>query len=125
LGYLIAIIINLIIMQIINRLTNWGMPFLTPRFNAALWAINLSIGAHILVYAVWLVYDERWFRRLTQVGLNVLAFISVFVLYSIFPFEFGRTLWDMLARFVLIVSMFGIALGTIVELVKLFTGRED
>ena len=32
-----------------------GMPFLTPRFNAALWAINLSIGAHILVYAVWLV----------------------------------------------------------------------
>ena len=62
---------------------------------------------------------------MTQVGLNVLAFISVFVLYSIFPFEFGRTLWDMLARFVLIVSMFGIALGTIVELVKLFTGRED
>jgi hypothetical protein len=124
-GYLVAVVVNLIMMQVANRLLDWGVPFLTPQFNAALWAINLSLGAHVLANAVWFIYDPRWFRRLLQIGLNVLAFVSVFVLYSIFPFEFERLIWETTTRIVLVVTMFGIAVGSVVEFIGLVTGREN
>ncbi len=117
-GYLVAIAVNLALMYVANHLLEWGVPFLTPKFEAVLWAINLSLGANILGNVIFMLYDARPFKHAMQAVLNVPGFVSAMVLYTIFPWGAG------LVRIALVVAMIGIGIGTLAELVQVFTDRK-
>ncbi len=124
-GYLVSISVNMALMYVANHLLEWGVPFLTPKFEAALWAINLSLGANILGNVILLFYDARPFRHALQAALNVPGFISVMVLYTIFPFALETWPWGAgPVRIMLVVAMAGIGIGTLAELVQVFTDHK-
>lgn len=121
-GYGAAVVVNLIILYVINNLPGWDwLRFLTDDFRGLLWLINISLVATVLVNLFWLGYDAAWFRSLSQVCLNLISAMVTVRLYQVFPFDFStyEFNWAPLARLVMIITMVGLALGTIAELVKL------
>jgi hypothetical protein len=88
-GYLVTIAINIAMLYVANHLPDWPVPFLTDKYEAVLWAINLSIGANILANVVWLFYDTRPVKHLLQAIINVPGIVSVVVFYAIFPLNVG------------------------------------
>jgi hypothetical protein len=122
-GYVGSIIVNALWYYVAHNLLRWGVPFLTPAFANVLWAIDLSVGAMILANALFLAFDERWFRRLLQVFLTGLAFVVTSTLYGVFPFEFGDPMWNSLASFSLFVVMIATVLAMLVQLVVFIVGE--
>jgi len=123
-GYIVAIIVNVILLIILNNLLEWGVPFLTYSFVACLWAINLSLAVSIVGNALLLVYDARWFRHIIQIVLNVFALAAICTVYVVFPFAFPLAIWALLAKFILIIIIVAIVVGVIVEIVKLVLNRD-
>lgn len=123
-GYIATIIVHIVLTYVFNNLLNWRVPYLTDDFVAPLVFFNISFVANIVANAAFLLYDARWFRRLAQIILNVIGFVAILVLFTVFPFEFPPGPWDLVGRIALVAIMFGIAIGTIVELVRLVAGRD-
>lgn len=124
-GYLVAIAVNLILLYVANNLLDWGLaPFLTDEFGQVLWLINISLLATILVNLVYLVYDPAWFKSVCQIGLGAISLAVSITMYRVFPFDFSayQFNWTMTARIVMIAAIVGVALGIVVEIVKLVTG---
>lgn len=113
--YIGAIVINLILLYIFNNLLNWHIYFITNTLNEILWIINLSIIATIIGNALLLCYNPEWFRHVVKIILNVFVFISVYVLYSVFPFDFNAPFVDWIVAIALILFMIGVVIATIVE----------
>jgi hypothetical protein len=117
--YIWAIVVNLVVLYIFNNLQNWHVPILTDSWVACLWILNISITATIAANILWLFYHEDWFRALLKVGLNLISFIFLYVLYKIFPFNFfcyGGNTTALVFRIVIIIGLVGLVIGTIVEL---------
>jgi hypothetical protein len=123
-GYVAAIVANLVLLYVFNNLLNWGVPFLTDSFAAVVVFFNWSFVATIVANAAFLFYDGRWFGHLARMAINVFGFVAVLALFTIFPFDFPVGAWDIVGRIVLVLAMVGIAIGTIVELVKLILNRD-
>ena len=125
-GYVVAIIVNVALLYVFNNLLKWNLPFLflTERFEDCLWAINLSLVATIVGNALFLGYDAQWFKSIVQIVLNVFGFRSVYTIYKIFPFDFEMVLVGQAVRIALLVAMFGIVIGTVVEFFR-FLSRKD
>ncbi len=122
-GYIIAIIVNLILIYVFSNLVRWGVPFITSRLDEVLWAFYLSIGATIAVNALYIIYDAGWFRHLTQVMLAVFGFNSVYQLYTVFPFDLKNAFFEQALLLAFILAMVGTAIALVVELTKLIRGR--
>jgi hypothetical protein len=122
-GYVGSIVVNAIWYYVAHNLLRWGISFLTLSFASVLWAIDLSIGASVVANALFLAYDERWFRRLLQIFLTGLAFIVTSTLYGVFPFEFGDPMWNSLASFCLFVVMILTVLAMLAQLVVFVVGE--
>ena len=122
--YLAAIIINVILIYVFNNLLNWNVTVLTDDFKGVLWALDISLGATILINILFLMYDAGWFRHLMQLILNVIAILVTFLILVIFPFTFASESWAVWVRVGLIIIMAGIGIGTIVEFFRLILGRE-
>ncbi|MHB0856199.1 MAG: hypothetical protein ACYC5M_01350 [Anaerolineae bacterium] len=123
-GYVVAILLNLGMLYVANNVLAWGVPFITGAWTAALWIVNLSLGAQIVVNLLWLAYDPPWFRRLGTIATNAISFASIYIMYFIFPFDLPVDLMNQALRIALLVGMVGIAIGTVVELVRLVFGSD-
>lgn len=123
-GYLIAIIVELVVFWFLRRLDRWGAPVVTPDWAQVIPALRASVGATILVNIVYIVYDPRWVRRLGQIFTNLFGLGFMWAVYRAFPFTFGPSVagW---VRIGLIVVMAAMALATVVEAVKLVLGGRD
>ncbi len=121
-GYVVAIVINVIALFILHSIPGWNLSFITASFPSTLWAFDLSIGATIVANVLFLAYDAPWFRHLAQLILNVFGFIVVYTLYTVFPFDFGAT-GNTIVRILLIIGMVGLGISEIVELVGLLRNR--
>jgi hypothetical protein len=97
------------------------LPFLTDDFGRVLWLIDVSLLATIMVNFVYVAYDQRWFRSLGQIGLNLISLVVAVRMYQVFPFDFtGSTFdWTQIARVVIIFTILGTAIGAMVEAFKL------
>ncbi len=124
-GYVAAIIVNLIMLYVFHNLLRWGVPFLTEDWEEILPYMDASISGAIAVNILWIFYDARWFRRLLQIGLNVLGFRVAWAMFTIFPFEFDVYPVEQVLRIAFLVAMVGIVIGTIVEIVALLFGRHQ
>jgi hypothetical protein len=121
-GYVIAAAINVALLYFVNNLLNWDLsPFLTDDFERVIPLINVSLVATIVVNVIYLFFDRRWFKSLTQIGLAGIAMAATVRLYRVFPFDFSAYdfAWATLARAVLIIAMVGMAIAIVAETVKL------
>lgn len=123
-GYVIAIVINLVLLFVFHQLPNWNLPFITQAWPDVLWAFDLSIGATIAANLAYLAYDTPWFKHITQIVLNILALVVIYTLYRVFPFDFGPT-GDWIARIVLLIGLFGVGVAVIIEVIGLIRSRSE
>jgi hypothetical protein len=114
-GYIIAIIVNVILLWVANNLLAWNVPFLTSDFVAVLGVLNISIGANIL----WFFYDAAWFRHLLQIILNILAMVVIYTFYVVFPLDIGPDIVRLVLRIAMIAMLIGLGIATIIELIRL------
>jgi hypothetical protein len=124
-GYVAAVIVNFIMIYVFHNLLRWDAPFLTEDWTAVLPYIDASIWGTIAANVAWMFYDARWFRRLAQIGLNLLGFRVVWAMFTIFPFEFDVYALEQAVRIGLLVGMVGIAIGTAVEAIGLLFGKHN
>ncbi|MBN1402652.1 MAG: hypothetical protein JXA74_17560 [Anaerolineae bacterium] len=123
-GYVVTMIVNFVFLYVVHHLMAWGAPTITEEWALVVPALELSIGATIVAHALYLGYDARWFRRLTQIGLNVLGLRAMLTLYLIFPFAIEARRVAQWSRIGLLAIMAAIALGTLVEAIGLLSGRD-
>lgn len=121
-GYFLALLINGAMIFVANNLLAWGwFSWLTAAFEELLPIINLSLAASMLVNAIYIVYDQQWFKSLTQIGVTVIAMVVAVRTWQVFPFDFSAYEfgWDLMARIVIGISLFGMGVGIIAEIAKL------
>jgi hypothetical protein len=122
--YTAAIIFNFIFLYIVNNLLNWHVYFVTSALTEVLWFINLSIVVAIIGNILMLLYRPDWFRNVTKIVLNIVAFVAVYFVYIIFPFNFSNSFLNWGLAALLILAMIGIIIATIVEIYLLITGKQ-
>ncbi len=116
--FIVAIIANLIFLYIVNNLLSWNLSFIAPSFQDVLWIFNISITATIIGNILFLIYHPSWFRSIIRIILNILGFLVVYYLYTVFPFVFSNYLITFSVKFAFIVAMVVMVIATIVEIVK-------
>ena len=119
-GRVATVVVNLVVMWVVNQLPEWEWPpFLTPEFEDLLPYINASIIATIVVNVVWLVRDPPVLEHLGQIVLNGFSFVAAVRTWQLFPFDFSRYSfdWELIARILIGLGLFGLAVATIVEVV--------
>lgn len=121
--YFVAIIFNLIFFYIVNNLLNWQVYFITNSLNEVLWIINLSIIITIIGNILLLLYSPEKFRHLMKIILNIVAFIAVYFVYIVFPFNFYNSFYDWGFSILMILAMIGIIIAIIIEIYLLVTGK--
>lgn len=121
--YVGAIIVSFIFLYIVNNLINWHVYFITSAFNDVLWIINLSIAVNIVGNFFMLIYRPEWFRHVTKIILNIVAFVAVYLVYIVFPFNFSNSFFNWAWAALLILAMIGIIIASIVEIYLLITGK--
>lgn len=114
-----AIIANIIFLYIVNNLLSWNLSFIAPSFQDVLWIFNISIAATIIGNIVFLIYHPGWFRSIIQVILNILGFMVVYYLYTVFPFILSSGWVVFAVKFALIVAMLVLVIVSIFEVVRL------
>lgn len=122
-GYLLAAVINGVMLWIAHQLLNWEWPgFLTPEFDDVLPIITVSFVASIVTNLAY-ARNDRWpIKPLGELTTSVVGFVTALRIWQVFPFEFDGDDWSWLARLVLMVAMIGSAMGAIVQLVNLTKG---
>jgi hypothetical protein len=121
-GYVVAVVINALILWVANNLLAWGwFPWLTDDFAEALPAINASLIVTIIAYALFVAYDGEWFRALGDIVTGVYSLLAGIAMWRVFPFDFTEYAfaWDLMARFVIGVGIFGVSVAILVNVVKL------
>ena len=121
-GYLIAAAVNAALLFAVNNVLAWNvLPFLTEDFEDVIPIIALSLVAAIVANLVYVFFDPKWFKSLTQIGLDGISMAATVRLYRVFPFDFSAYDfgWEPMARGILIIAMVGIAISIVVEAVKL------
>jgi hypothetical protein len=121
--YFVAIIFNIIFLYIVNNLLNWQVYFITNSFNEVLWIINLSIIITIIGNILLLLYSPERFRHVMKIILNIVAFIAVYFVYIVFPFNFYNSFYNWGFSILMILAMIGIIIASIVEIYLLVTGK--
>ncbi len=120
-GYMVAIVINVIMLVVVNNILEWGwFSFLTEDFESMIPLINISLVATILANGVYLAYDPAWFKSSSQMVLNLISLIVTIRMYQVFPFDFSASQfdWEPIVRVVIILGIVGTGLAVVVELVK-------
>lgn len=125
-GYAIGAAVNALLLGAVNQWPGWdAVPFLTQDTRLVLGWVNASIVAGLVANLVYVVADPPRLKALGDGLLNVVGVAALVRLWQVFPFAFaqGGFDWDLLARWVLGVGVFGSVVGIVVSLVRLVRGR--
>ena len=117
--FIIAIVVNIIFFYIFNNLLNWHLNFITNSFQDVLWIINLTLGFTIIVNALYLFYHPKWLRDSLQIIINILGFLVVYFLYTVYPFNFSQIFISYGLKLVLILIMLAIIAATVYQIMQL------
>jgi hypothetical protein len=123
-GYVIAAVIDLVLLWVVHQLLDWGWPdFLTEDFDDLLPIISVSLVAGAIANAIYVWNDGAIVKNLGDAITSVIGLISAIWTYRVFPFDLSDG-WALLARIVIIVGIVGTAIGAVVALVKLARGAD-
>lgn len=124
-GYVMAIVVNAIMLWLVGRLLEWGWPgFLTQDFVEAEGLVSASLVAGIVANAAFLVHDRGRFRALADLVTNGFGLAVTMRLWDVFPFDFSSyaTDWTWLVRMVLVLAIVGTAVGIVASVARLLGG---
>jgi hypothetical protein len=124
--YIANIVINLILIIIWDRLPEW-FSWITGSFVAMLPLFYLSFALTIIVNFAFVLIPSKTFVAFGKLALNTISIIVMISLYYIYPFDFSgvANYWDIVARTIIIVGIFGTAIGAIVETIKTLSSKLD
>ena len=115
-GYLGSILVNAVLLYGVGHLVEWQIGWITPAWSDVVWALNLSLEVSLAANALFVLYDRDWFRYPMLVACTLAALQAVYVLYAVFPFDFGIA-WNDVARLALLALIMAIGIGTLVTAV--------
>ena len=115
-GYIGSIVVNALLLYAVGHLGEWQIGWITPAWSDVMWALSLSLEVSIAANALFLVYDHDWFRYPLLAACSLVALQAAYVLYVVFPFDFGIA-WNDIARLGLLALILAIAIGTLVTVV--------
>ena len=121
-NYIASAIFNLILLWVVNKIPDWNIIFITDKFVAVLWALNLSIAVQIAANFMLIFYNPLFLHYLAETGIALVSLIAVFVLYTVFPFDFsfvGDWL-NLIVKIALLIGVIGTGITAIVNLVRFF-----
>ena len=121
-GYTVAIVVNGVVLYLANNIVAWGwFPWLTDDFEQVLPYIDLAIIASIIVNAIYVLYDEAWFKAIGETVGLALSLVATAQLLRVFPFDFSGYAWnwDAIVTTVLILAMVGIVAGIVGQMTTL------
>ena len=124
-GYAVAMTVNLVLLFLVNVTPGWqAVPFLTENTTDVLLLVNLSMGAAVVANAVYSVLDPPWVRALGDAVTTSVGLASLVRIWQVFPFEFDTSSvpWDLVARWVIGIGIFGCVVAIIVALVRFVRG---
>jgi hypothetical protein len=125
--YIVAILINIVLLYIFNSALTWNLPFITERFVLVLPIFNLSFTASIAANLIFLFYDEYRFLESIRMILNVIGVAVLYMLYMVFPFDF--TAWPspdffaLVVRFALIIGIIVSVGAVVIQIFRIISGR--
>lgn len=122
LGYLLAAALNGAFLYVVGNVLDWDVaPFLTDSFEEATPIIRLLLWATIFVNLAYLLFDPKWFKSVTQMGLAGISIAATVRIYEVFPFDFSayEFPWETVTRTILIVAIVGAAVSILVEVIRL------
>ncbi len=117
-----AIIWNIFVLWIVNKVPDWNLFFINEQYNTILWILNLYIVIQIAGYAIIMFFDYPWSWHLIRTILDTASLVTLLVLYFIYPFDFAAIdswAWvDTVIPIAFIIGMIGSGLGMIIHLIK-------
>jgi len=121
--YIWAILWNIFFLYIVNKIPQWHWEFINGRYMVILWVLNASIAVHLGANLLMLILEFRWMRYVGKILMGIAAFITLIMLYYLYPFDFsqvpGWTWMDTFLPVFFIIGMAGSALSVIINCWKL------
>ncbi|MBE0646545.1 MAG: hypothetical protein IH596_02055 [Bacteroidales bacterium] len=118
-----SIVWNLIFLYFVNKVPEWGLPFINDRYDTVLWILNLNLLLQIAGWALIFFLDFSWLWHVVRAVLDAASLVVLLVLYFLYPFDFstvGGWSWlDVVLPIVFIIGMVASGIGVIVHLLKL------
>jgi hypothetical protein len=121
-GYVVAIAVNVAGLIVVNNVLDWGwFPWLTEDFGDILPILNVSLAASIAANAAYLAFDPRWFKAIAELALLSISLAVTIRMLQVFPFDFSSYdfSWEVVARSLLGLAIFGIVAGILAQIVQL------
>lgn len=121
-GYLVAIVVNAVMLWLAHQVLDWGWPgFLTADLADVLWLISASLVASMIVNATYLVHDGDRYRAAGDLVTAAFALAVSVRMWRVFPFDFSAyaTDWTWLFRVALVVAIVGTVIAMLVDVGKL------
>lgn len=126
--YVIVIIVNIILLFVVNKLPSWNISWLKDSVIGVIILFELSYVVQILGYMILIINDRHLLKQIVKILQNAASLFPMYVLYVLFPFDFSRInapAWtDMLVRIFIILSMIGLIIAIVVEIVKIFQPQD-
>ena len=125
--YIGSIIVNLFFLWVLYKIPHWHLDFIRDNVGAVLWVLNVNIlvqiGGNILMFLI----DFAYIRYLAGIVMDAAGFITLIVLYFIFPFDFrnvhGLSWLDWFLPIAFIIGMIVSAFRVIANIWKLLFWR--
>lgn len=123
-GYVLQIVFTGVFLWIAYNIVEWGwFGWITEDWADVLPIITLSATATIVANALWILFDDRWFKKvgdLVLLGLSIGVFVT---LWRVYPFDFGVDggLWDIVTRSILGLGLFGMGVAALVGLIEVLS----
>lgn len=113
-GYAIALLVNLALLWVVHQYPVW-IPWLggvvTERFADVVWAIDLSIWVQIIGNGILIAIHPRILRRILDLVSTAFGALSMYVTWSVYPFEFDRLVAGLDGIVVVLMILILVALG--------------
>ena len=63
-GLIASIVVNGLLLYAAHHVLDWQIGWITARWSDVLWAVDLTLETSIVVNALYLMVNARWFRSL-------------------------------------------------------------
>ncbi len=118
-GYVAAIVVNMILIAIARAIPSWGLSFVTPAFGEVLPDIERSLVVAIVANAILCAYDAAWFRHFAQMAMNAFSLNAIVALARVYPFDFGSSTGNDFARLALLLATIAVVIAVFVEAIQM------
>lgn len=117
-GYAVAAGINAVLYFIVSNIVEWQWPgFITSDFDRVDEIILVSLVAGVVANVTYIWNDTMPLKAFMEASLNIISLVATIRLWQVFPFDFSENSfdWSWVARFVLVVAMFGTGVSLVVN----------